>query len=192
MANAARLATMLTLSVLAGRSTQEAAEPMTPAVALLMLISMTVAALVARRAKRWWLDQPPRFPQRRPPPGLRRTVVWCDAYPAPSISASGGMLTAHYYHQCSTTAGMTNMYGTIYIVRADGTIISEPRDVVNPTPQRTAAGTVSSRVSSAHGYYHALEVLYLSGNFRSAPANRGRIAGTDTVECRWRSAPIFA
>jgi hypothetical protein len=97
------------------------------------------------------------------------TVVWCDAYPAPSISASGGMLTAHYYHQCSTTARMTSMYGSIDIVRADGTIVNAPRDVVKGTPQRTAAGTVSSPVGSAHGYYHAEEILYFTGKFLSGP-----------------------
>jgi hypothetical protein len=71
------------------------------------------------------------------------------------------MLTAHYYHQCSTTAGMTSMYGSIDIVRADGTIVNAPRDVVPVWPP-------------------------------PHPANCGRIAGTDTVGCYWRSAPIFA
>jgi hypothetical protein len=128
-----------------------------------------------------------------PATAAQAAIVVCDSFPAPSISASGGIITAHYFHSCNSISGVNDMTGAIYICKSDGTVC-DGRVVVD-MPQTTAAGTHNIPVGSNHGHWFADEVFLFSGSFTSGPAPHGgcgRIAGTDTVRCEWQSAPIFA
>jgi hypothetical protein len=115
--------------------------------------------------------------------------VVCDSYPAPSISASGGYLTMHYYHKCNTVSGVTSMAGHLDLHGP-----SSAGYVIVDTVKGEAASTRTKAVGSDHGNYYVVETLYFSGNFTSGPAPHGgcgRISST-TVRCEWRSTTIFA
>jgi hypothetical protein len=127
--------------------------------------------------------------------------VVCDSWPAPSISASGGIFTAHYYHKCNTISGVQEMYGQIFIRRDDGdgnrgndtTVKSS--FVAGPLPQGEAAGTLQWPVGGNHGHYYAREQLIFRGDFTSGPAPHGGCgrdpAGSEWITCEWYSASIF-
>lgn len=120
-------------------------------------------------------------------------VVVCDSFPAPSISASGGIITAHYFHSCNSISGVSDMTGIIYICKVE-IGFCDGRVVVD-APQATAAGTHNIPVGANHGHWYADEVLIFSGSFTSGPAPHGgcgRVMGTDSVRCEWFSSPIFA
>jgi hypothetical protein len=132
-------------------------------------------------------------------PASAATFVVCDSWPAPSISASAGEFTAHYYHKCNTIGGVTTMAGYIHIVRDDGDgnrgndIVVKTRQVVS-APQGEAAGTTVWAVGGNHGNYYAWEHLLFGGDITSGPAPHGgcgRPPGASFIECNWYSAAIF-
>ena len=131
-------------------------------------------------------------------PASAATFVVCDSWPAPSISASGGEFTAHYYHKCNTIGGVTIMAGYIDIFHDDGDgnrsndDLVKTRQVVS-VPQGEAAGTTQWAVGGNHGDYYAREQLFF-GNVTSGPAPHGgcgRPQGAPFIECNWFSASIF-
>ena len=133
-------------------------------------------------------------------PASASTFVVCDSWPAPSISASGGYFTAHYYHLCNTITGLTEMVGDIWIWRdngdgkpSDGDQLVAGRRIVS-APQREAAGTTQYAVGSNHGHYYAEESLYFWGpDVTSGPAPHGgcgRIPSGE-IRCWWYTSVIF-
>jgi hypothetical protein len=114
--------------------------------------------------------------------------VVCDSFPAPSISASAGTLTMHYFHQCNTVAGVTSMEGDMSL---NGPLTASY--IITKNVQATAASVRTLPVGGSHGQWSVTETLIFSGNFTTGPAPHGGCGrtGPSTVTCRWTSTTIF-
>jgi hypothetical protein len=120
--------------------------------------------------------------------------IWCNKNgAAPTVGASGGVVTAYYSHVCNSVAGVTEMIQGNTIERRDvGS--SDWRTWENATRdhvQTRVDFSVSKAVGGEHGYFRPVMFLAITGNFSygSVPGC-ARYSGT-TVYCQWFGAQKY-
>jgi hypothetical protein len=114
--------------------------------------------------------------------------IWCDKNgAAPTVGASGGVVTGYYSHVCNSVAGVTRMVEDLTIERRDvgsstwGQFESDFRDYT-----RTRVDfTVSREVLRDHGYFRPQMFLTITGTFSFGKVpGCGRFSSTQ-VTCKW-------
>jgi hypothetical protein len=114
--------------------------------------------------------------------------IWCNKNgAAPTVGASGGVVTGYYSHVCNSVAGVTRMVESLTIWRRDvgsstwGSFTSDFRDHV----QTRVDFSVSRPVTTDHGYFRPEMFLTITGSFSfgSVPGC-GRFSSTQ-VTCQW-------
>jgi hypothetical protein len=124
-------------------------------------------------------------------PAQAAGLMTCSHAPAPSVTASAGVVSAHYFFSCNTIAGVTDITALSTFRRQDGFIPHDATaDTVRHFLQNSAAWQGGFNVGSRHGTWVAVEILHIHGTFTFQADGCGRVSPTE-VDCHWESAPVF-